>query len=322
MPANAASQPRMRSSSMAWPTDSWICSAICSPPRISVVSPDGHERRGEQLPGLGGDPGGVAGQVERVDQLPAAGAVLAAGGRVGAALGLPVADRGGRDARRRTRGRAGRCGGPRWRRTTCGCPRPGRAPSARSAPCVAHRRGGPDQQVALVGQRDGERVVGALAGPAALDGGDADEVDRRTGDRRGGLRDGGRPGAGAARIGVARPGRRARRSPTTTRPARGRRARPTSSGSAPGRRRCGRSSTRTGGRPAGRRRTGRRRRARPRPRRPRRRRRRCRSWRGRQSRAPSIWLAMLSILRPSRRAQAAAQRERRPRLAGTALSTC
>ena len=27
---------------MAWPTDSWICSAICSAPRISVVSPLGH----------------------------------------------------------------------------------------------------------------------------------------------------------------------------------------------------------------------------------------------------------------------------------------
>ena len=42
VPAYAASQPRMRSSSMAWPTDSWICSASCSAPRISVVSPDGH----------------------------------------------------------------------------------------------------------------------------------------------------------------------------------------------------------------------------------------------------------------------------------------
>ena len=42
VPAYAASQPRMRSSSMAWPTDSWICSASCSAPRISVVSPLGH----------------------------------------------------------------------------------------------------------------------------------------------------------------------------------------------------------------------------------------------------------------------------------------
>jgi hypothetical protein len=42
VPANAASQPRMRSSSIAWPTDSWICSAICSLPMIKVVSACGH----------------------------------------------------------------------------------------------------------------------------------------------------------------------------------------------------------------------------------------------------------------------------------------
>ena len=40
--AYAASQPRMRSSSMACPTDSWICNDICSSPRMSVVSPGGH----------------------------------------------------------------------------------------------------------------------------------------------------------------------------------------------------------------------------------------------------------------------------------------
>ncbi len=43
VPANAASQPRMRSSSIACPTDSWICSDICSPPSSSVVSPLGQD---------------------------------------------------------------------------------------------------------------------------------------------------------------------------------------------------------------------------------------------------------------------------------------
>jgi len=41
VPAKAASQPRIRSSSIACPTDSWICSASCSEPRIRVVSPAG-----------------------------------------------------------------------------------------------------------------------------------------------------------------------------------------------------------------------------------------------------------------------------------------
>ena len=51
VPANAASQPRIRSSSVAWPTDSWIWSAICSLPRIrSVASSDGHSSAVEQRP--------------------------------------------------------------------------------------------------------------------------------------------------------------------------------------------------------------------------------------------------------------------------------
>jgi hypothetical protein len=51
-------------------------------------------RGGQQLPRLGSDPGGVALEVELVDELPAARAVLPAGGRIGPALGLTVADRG------------------------------------------------------------------------------------------------------------------------------------------------------------------------------------------------------------------------------------
>ena len=99
MPANAASQPRIRSSSMACPTDSWICRASCSPPRISVVSPDGHSGAVSSARASSAIRGACAGQVELVDQLPAAGAVLPAVRRVGPPLGLAVADRGRGDAR-------------------------------------------------------------------------------------------------------------------------------------------------------------------------------------------------------------------------------
>ena len=48
VPANAASHPRMRSSSTAWPTDSWICSATWSESRITVVTPVGQGGRRQQ----------------------------------------------------------------------------------------------------------------------------------------------------------------------------------------------------------------------------------------------------------------------------------
>ena len=53
--------------------------------------------RRQQRPRLVGHPGGVGVEVDLVDQLPAAGAVLATRGRVGAALRLAVADRRGHD---------------------------------------------------------------------------------------------------------------------------------------------------------------------------------------------------------------------------------
>src|SRR5918995_7248493 len=42
VPAKAASHPRMRSSSTAWPTDSWICNATWSESRTIVVTPARH----------------------------------------------------------------------------------------------------------------------------------------------------------------------------------------------------------------------------------------------------------------------------------------
>src|SRR6266511_990523 len=55
-------------------------------------------RRGHQRPRLFGHPRGVLAEVQLVDQLPAAGAVLAPVRWVGAPLGRAFADNGGRDA--------------------------------------------------------------------------------------------------------------------------------------------------------------------------------------------------------------------------------
>ena len=73
------------------------------------------------------------------DELPAARAGLAAVGRVGAPLRLALADDGGRDAGTALAECAGRCGAPRRRRTTSGCPRCRRSPVDWSPParCIA-----------------------------------------------------------------------------------------------------------------------------------------------------------------------------------------
>ena len=95
-PANAASQPRIRSSSVAWPTDSWICRAICSDTEDQVTAPFGAGRRRQQGHRLFAHSPGMAGKVELADELPSPGAVLAPDARVAAALGLAIADGGGR----------------------------------------------------------------------------------------------------------------------------------------------------------------------------------------------------------------------------------
>jgi hypothetical protein len=64
-----------------------------------VVSPAGHSGAVSSARASSGDPLGVRRQVEFADQFPAAGAVLAAHRRVGAALRLVRADRGGRHPR-------------------------------------------------------------------------------------------------------------------------------------------------------------------------------------------------------------------------------
>ena len=60
----------IRSSSSAWPIDSWICSASCSPPRITVPRPAGHSGATEQLERLGGDPRRVRREVEARARAP------------------------------------------------------------------------------------------------------------------------------------------------------------------------------------------------------------------------------------------------------------
>ena len=157
VPAYAASQPRMRSSSMAWPTDSWICSASCSAPRISVVSPLGHGGADSRARGLVGDPGGVGLEVELVDELPPAGAVLAARRRVRPPLRLAVADR-----RRHDPGAA--LADVLVDAVTLARHEPlGGVPDlvqplGEVGAVLAHRRRRPHEQVALVGERHAERV--------------------------------------------------------------------------------------------------------------------------------------------------------------------
>ena len=84
---------------MAWPTDSWICSASCSAPRIKVGLAGRARRRRSGAPGPRRRPGPrAASQVDLVDQLPATRAVLPACRRVRPPLRLAVADGGRRDA--------------------------------------------------------------------------------------------------------------------------------------------------------------------------------------------------------------------------------
>ena len=99
VPANAASSPSTRSSSVGWPIDSWTCSAIWLPSMMTVVVVGGHGIGGQQRGRLLGDARRVARQVEREDRLPAALDGLAAV-RVGIRAGehLAVAERVGDDA--------------------------------------------------------------------------------------------------------------------------------------------------------------------------------------------------------------------------------
>jgi hypothetical protein len=158
-------------------------------------------RRGQQLLRLGGDPLGVAGQVQRADQLPAPGAVLPADPRVRPALRLAGAD-GGRVHRRAAlpdvlldaRALAGHEPLRGVPHLVCGLgERHARGP---------HGRGDPGDQVALLAQRDAERVLLARAGPPVLPGLDGDQLQAGAGDETGGPGDRGRLLAGPARGGV------------------------------------------------------------------------------------------------------------------------
>ena len=249
---------------MAWPTDSWICRAICSAPRMSVVSPAGHGGADEQGPRLVGDTRRVGLDVDLVDHLPAPRAVLPAGGRVRAALRLAVADRRGHDP------------GPALPDALvdavalAGHEPLGGVPDlvhrlGDVGTVLGHRRRRPHEHVALGGERDAERVDRGSRWPTSR----RPPVRRHETGRgratparstRRSPRPGRRPHGPRRRTGRAR-----RRSPSPSRRARGRRCPTSRPGRGPRRRRCGRSSTRSGGASPGRRRTPRRRRAPPAP---------------------------------------------------------
>ena len=200
------------------------------------------------------DPGGVALEVELLDELPAAGAELAARGGPGAALGLVLADRGGLmpgaaladvlvDAvalagdepllgvpERGTGPRPGR----RRARASSVVARTSRSPLSTAAP----RTGRPRTSLAH------EPVTGLARHHAAT----------LARDQRAGRGDLGGAGAGVAQR-PARRGRARRRSPSPSRPARARRCRSRRPGGASRPRRCGPTSTRGAGASPGRRRT-------------------------------------------------------------------
>ena len=239
VPANAASQPRIRSSSTAWPTDSWIWSAICSLPRMrSVASSDGQSSAVSSARASSAIRAALPGRSMLADELPAAGPVLAADPRIGAALRLALADR-----RRAHRGAAlddvlvdPRA--PRSRRTTCGCPRRGGPPRRcrRRARCMV--RVALVEQVALLGQRrptTGPRGTRSTTCPAGRAPGRGPGRRRARASRRGRPRPPARRPAGRPRY--RRRGRR--RSPSSIRSAHERRRRPAPPGRASRRRRSG-----------------------------------------------------------------------------------
>ena len=223
------------------------------------------QRRGQQRPRLVDDPLAVRGQVELGDQLPAAGAVLAAVGRVRAALRLALADDGGRDAGAALADVLVDAVALARDEPLAGVPDLVAAPSAWSAPArcmspvTATSRSplsdsGTRQRVDLAGRRPRRRSPASSrrarpAGPATVRAGG--------GDRRGLAR---RP-----RVRRRRTDRVRRRSPSRSRPAPGRRCRRPRPGRAPRSRRCARTSTRCVDASRARRRSGRRRRAPPRP---------------------------------------------------------
>ena len=159
-----------------------------------------------------------------MDQLPAAGAELAAVGRVGAALRLAVADRRWSRCRRRTRGCAGRCGGPRRRRTTCGCPRCRRSLVDWSPParCIAPVT--PTSRSPLSDSDTDSGSISQRRRPGVADRPARHEVGGAAGDERAGRRDRRRL-ARRRRGRRRRTGRARRRSPSRSRPGRVRRCR-------------------------------------------------------------------------------------------------
>ncbi len=126
--------------------------------------PTGARRGAEQLARLRSDAGGVGFQFEAVDELPPRRGVLAAGGRVRAVLGLTVADGGGRDPRPALADLLVDAVPFAGDEPLAGLPR--LVHRLRQVGAVLpHRRRRPHEQIALVGQRHGERVDHTLTRP-------------------------------------------------------------------------------------------------------------------------------------------------------------
>ena len=159
VPAKAASQPRIRSSSTAWPTDSWIWSAICSEPMIrSVASRLGHCGAVSSSRASSAIAWRVGQQVQLAHDLPAARAELPADARIAAPLRLGLA------VHRRLHRRAALAD------ALVDAMALGRGQPLRRVPHVVagqrdvgavllHRPRGADEQVPLLGQRHAQRIL-------------------------------------------------------------------------------------------------------------------------------------------------------------------
>jgi hypothetical protein len=137
------------------------------------------------LTGLVGDPGGVAGEIELVDQLPAPRRVLPARGRVRADLRLAVADRHRLDAAAALPDVLVDAVSLAGDEPLRGLPRL-EVSRGEVGTVLAHRRGRLHEQVALRRQRHAERIDRAVVGPRSGDGGGGREGRRGAGHERAG----------------------------------------------------------------------------------------------------------------------------------------
>ena len=220
MPAKAASHPRMRSSSMAWPTDSWIWRASCSLPRMRSTVPGTHSGAWRSSTASSPMRRALPAQVGLPDELVAAGAELPADAAEGAPLGLPLADRGGRHGHAALHQVLGDAVALAGDEPLLGVPRHEVGVGHGDALDVGHLVGDVDQQVALLGQGDLGRVLLPGRVPMGLVDGDVGQLEGRS--RHHGRRPGDGGGLARRRRGPGRRTARARRRTPTTSPTRAR----------------------------------------------------------------------------------------------------